>query len=138
MKNILLIFLFINCSCCLNQANAQSPSVQIKKLLIGRWVLADDKNFIMSIKNDSIIYCYKKKVTDRKPITFSFGDSLLSYKTKSNTFNFMRKGKLYSKVVIKEYDLLEKNTTDITIVYIDKTGMDLIGGDRTATFKKIK
>ncbi len=138
MKKVLLIVLFATCYCYLNHANAQSPSSEIKKLLIGKWVLANDKNFVMRIKDDSIIYCYKGKVTDKKPITFLFGGSLLHYKTKSNTFNFLRKGKLYPEVVIKEYDLQEKKTSDITIVYIDKTGMDLIGGGRTATFKRIK
>jgi hypothetical protein len=138
MKKALLILLFTTCYCCFYHANAQSPSSEIKKLLLGKWVLANDKNFIMNIKEDSIIYCYKRKETDRKPVTFSFGDSLLNFKTKSNAFNFLRNGKLYPKIVLKEYDVLEKDTSDITIVYIDKTGMDLIGGGRTVTFKKVK
>jgi hypothetical protein len=135
MKNVLLILLLTICYCCLNHASAQSPSSQIKKLLIGKWVLAADKNFVMSIKEDSIIYCYKKKVT----ITVSFGDSVSYYKSKNGAFDFLKdNGDLYPGVVIKEYDLLEKDTTDITIIYINKTGMDLIGGGRTATFKKIQ
>jgi hypothetical protein len=123
----------------LNHANAQSSSREIKNLLIGKWVLASDKNFVMSIKEDSIIYCYKRKVTDRKPITFSFGDSILDYKNKTGAFEFLKNnGDLYPGIVIKEYDPIEKDTSDITIIYIHKTGMDLIGGGRTATFKKIK
>jgi hypothetical protein len=47
-------------------------------------------------------------------------------------------GDIYPGVVIKEYDPIEKDISDITIIYIDKTGMDLIGGGRTATFRKIK
>jgi hypothetical protein len=139
MKKVLLIFLLTTCYCCLNYANAQSPSSEIKKLLIGKWVLADDKNFVMRIQKDSIIYCYKRKVTDRKPITFLFGDSVSYYKNKNGAFDFLKpNGDLYPGIVIKEYDPVEKDTTETIIIYINKTGMDLIGGGRTATFKKIK
>lgn len=139
MKNCFLILLFTTCYCCLNHADAQTPSSEIKRLLIGKWVLAGDKKFVINIKKDSIIYYYNKKIKHKKSITFSLGDSVVCYKKKNGDFNFMKNnGDIYPGIVIKEYDPIEKDTTDITIIYIDKTGMDLMGGGRTATFKKIK
>jgi len=123
----------------LNHADAQSSSSEVKRVLIGRWVLANDKNFVMSIKEDSIVYYYNKKVKHKKSITFSFGDSLFCYKKNNGDFNFMKdNGDIYPGIIIKEYDPIEKDTKDITIIFLDKTGMDLMGGGRTATFKKIK
>lgn len=139
MNKVLLIVVFISCYCYLNHADAQSSSSEIKRVLIGRWVLANDKNFVMSIKEDSIVYYYKKKVKHKKSITFSFGDSLFFYKKNNSDFNFMKdNGNIYPGIIINEYDPIEKDTKDITIIYLDKTGMDLMGGGRTATFKKIK
>jgi hypothetical protein len=139
MKKILLILLFAGSYSCLNHASAQSSSSEIKGLLIGKWVLANDKNFVMSIKKDSLIYCYKRKVTDRKPIIFLFSDSVLHYKNKIGAFDFLKgNGDLYPGIVIKEYDPIKKDTTDITIIYINNKGMDLMSGGRTATFNKIK
>ncbi|MCE2972279.1 MAG: hypothetical protein LW852_02425 [Sediminibacterium sp.] len=123
----------------MNHADAQSSSSEVKRVLIGRWVLANDKNFVMSIKEDSIVYYYNKKVKHKKSITFSFGDSLFCYKKNNGDFNFMKdNGDIYPGIIIKEYDPIEKDTKDITIIFLDKTGMDLMGGGRTATFKKIK
>lgn len=139
MKKVLLIFLFASCYCYLNHADAQSSSSEVKRVLIGRWVLGNDKNFVMSIKEDSIVYYYNKKVKHKKSITFSFGDSLFCYKKNNGDFNFMKdNGDIYPGIIIKEYDPIEKDTKDITIIFLDKTGMDLMGGGRTATFKKIK
>jgi hypothetical protein len=138
MKSILLIWLFILCNSGLTQVNTQNQHLNVEKMLLGKWALANDKNYVMWIKENSIIYYYKSKVKHKKSIRFLFGDSLVYYRNNNGHFNFMKdNGDIYPGVLIKEYDSLEKDTTDITIVYLDKTGMDLIGKGRTATFKKI-
>jgi hypothetical protein len=140
MRNfILLISVFAASSCRGQHASSQNTSIEIKKLVIGKWVLVNDKKFIIHIKEDTMIYYYKGKISDKNPIVFSFGDSLLIYKNKNNVFNFMKKnGEIYPGVIIKEYDSFSKDTILNTIVDISKDGMGLMARDRYVNFKKLK
>lgn len=140
MRNITLLVSMFAASCCgVKHASSQSPSSEIKKLLIGKWVLVNDKKFVIDIKEDSMIYYYNGKIDDKNPIVFLFGGSLLFYKNKANVFNFMRSnGDIYPGVVIKEYDSFSKDTVINTVVDISKDGMGLMARYRYVNFKKIK
>lgn len=113
-------------------------SNEVKELLIGKWILTTDDEFIIDIKEDEITYYYNGKVDEINPIEFLFNDSLIYYKTKDDAFNFMKNGKLHSMVKIVEYTNQRKDTSVNTVIYIDKEGMDLLGRNRSVSFRKSK
>jgi len=111
-------------------------SNEVKELLIGKWILTTDDEFIIDIKEDEITYYYNGKVDEINPIEFLFNDSLIYYKTKDDAFNFMKNGELHSMVKIIEYTNQRKDTSVNTVIYIDKEGMDLLGRNRSVSFRK--
>lgn len=139
MRIIFLIFLhiflsFISCGFVDNDVKKAA-----EKLLIGRWVLATDKNFVMDIRSDTIVYYYNGQVDMSNPIVFVFADSLNNYyEAKSGRFDFMRNGNLKSKISIKEFDVSTTDTIVNTVVYLDKKGLDIISRNRSVSFKRLE
>lgn len=140
MKNIILVLWVFSSSYCnvTNMDLQKSSSSEVKQLIIGKWSLVSDKEFIIDIKENSITYYYNGQVEEQNSIIFSFKDSLSDYRIKDNVFDFMRNGRLHSRVEIKEYVYQTKDTVINTIVYIDEKGMDLIARDRSISFNKIQ
>ena len=143
MKNILILLLsfimvFLGYSSSDKTSQDISDISDIKALIIGKWVLSNDKKFIVEIQNDSIAYYYNGKIKDKNPIQFTFGDSLSYYKIKNHAFDFFKDGELASQAKITEYNVSEQDTIIHVIVYIDQNGMDIISGNRTGSFNKLK
>jgi hypothetical protein len=112
---------------------------EAEKLLIGRWVLTTDKNFVMDIRIDSIVYYYNGQVDMSNPIAFVFEDSLNNYyEAKNSRFDFIRNGELLSKISIKEFETASKDTIVNTVVYLDKKGLDIVSRNRSVSFKRLE
>jgi hypothetical protein len=108
-----------------------------EKLLIGKWVLATDNNFVMDIRSDTIVYYYDGQVNMSNPIVFVLDDALMNYyEAKSSTFDFIRDGDLQSKILVKEFDVSSKDTIINTVVYLNKNGLDIISRNRSVSFRK--
>jgi len=138
---VLIVLVVLNSFCYCSVTNKQMKNKsnnEVKELLIGKWILTTDDEFVIDIKEDEIIYFYNGKIDERNPIDFVFNDSLDYYKTKSNAFDFMKNGKLHSMVEIIEYANQGKDTIVNTIIYIDKNGVDLIGRNRSVSFRKLE
>lgn len=139
MRTIFLIFLytflsFINCGFVDNDIKKVA-----EKLLIGRWVLTTDKNFVMDIRSDTVVYYYNGQVDISNPIVFVYGDSLSKYyDAKNNRFNFMSDVNYFSELLIKEFDLIEKDTININVVSVSSIGLDIISRNRSVSFKRLK
>lgn len=137
MRPIFLIFLntflcFISCSFVDNDIKKVA-----EKLLIGKWVLATDNNFVMDIRSDTIVYYYDGQVNMSNPIVFVLDDALMNYyEAKSSTFDFIRDGDLQSKILVKEFDVSSKDTIINTVVYLNKNGLDIISRNRSVSFRK--
>jgi hypothetical protein len=146
MKKILICFLVTVISLAntvVYEKNQNDVFAEFKQLLFGTWTLSTDKRFTISIQKDSITYCYGKKYgkknIHKNPISFKLHDSLFSYKLKNDAYDFMQDdGNIAPVAQIIEYDLLEQDTLIHTIVYIDKSGMDLMVGIRTYGLEKNK
>ncbi|MEY5001243.1 MAG: hypothetical protein RLZZ211_1279 [Bacteroidota bacterium] len=138
---VLIVFVVLNsfCNCSFTTKIMKNKSNnEVKELLIGKWILTTDDEYVIDIKEDEIKYFYKGKIDERNPIDFVFYDSLEYYKTKSNAFDFMKDGELHSMVELIEYANQGKDTVVNTIIYIDKNGMDLIRRNRSASFRKLE
>lgn len=110
-----------------------------EKLLIGRWVLTTDKNFEMDIRSDTIVYHYKGKVSSSNPIVFLFGDSLIKYYDAiNNRFNLMNGVSSFSELLIKEFDIVEKDTNNINVLSVSDIGLDITSRNRIVSFKRLK
>lgn len=138
---VLIVLVVLNsfCNCSVAHKIMKNKSnKEVKKLLIGKWILTTDDDFVIDIKEDEIIYFYNGKIDERNPIDFVFNDSLDSYKTKRNAFDFMKNGELHPMVEIIEYANQGKDTIVHTIIYIDKNGVDLIGRNKSVSFRKLE
>ena len=102
---VLIVLVVLNsfCNCSVAHKIMKNKSdKEVKKLLIGKWILTTDDDFVIDIKEDEIIYFYNGKIDERNPIDFVFNDSLDYYKTKRNAFDFKKNGELHSMVEIIE------------------------------------
>lgn len=138
---VLIVLVVLNsfCNCSVARKIMKNKSNnEVKKLLIGKWILTTDDDFVIDIKEDEIIYFYNGKIDERNPIDFVFNDSLDYYKTKRNAFDFKKNGELHSMVEIIEYANQGKDTIVHTIIYIDKNGVDLIGHNKSVSFRKLE
>ena len=141
MRNIILIVFSIILgafACSSLNIGSQGESEKIKKLITGRWVLSTDERFIVEIRNDTMAYYYDGDLEYKNPFVLSIKDSISYYEKEGNVFNFMKDDKLSSKVEIKEFDTLDKDTVVNTVVYLDEKGMDLIARNRSISFSKLK
>lgn len=140
MKNITVIvfsFIFTFYTCTTGIRN-EDVTIKVKKLILGKWVLSNDDSFILEISKDTMTYYYDGRVEFKNPIVFSFKDSISYYNKGNNIFDFMKNGRLFSKVEIKEYDMKTNDTIANTIIYLDEKGMDLKARNRNVSFNKIK
>ena len=138
---VLIVLVVLNsfCNCSVAHKIMKNKSNnEVKKLLIGKWILTTDDDFVIDIKEDEIIYFYDGKIDERNPIDFVFNDSLDYYKTKRNAFDFKKNGELHPMVEIIEYPNQGKDTIVHTIIYIDKNGVDLIGHNKSVSFRKLE
>lgn len=138
---VLIVLVVLNsfCNCSIAHKIMKNKSNnEVKKLLIGKWILTTDDDFVIDIKEDEIIYFYNGKIDERNPIDFVFNDSLDYYKTKRNAFDFKKNGELHPMVEIIEYANQGKDTIVHTIIYIDKNGVDLIGHNKSVSFRKLE
>ena len=138
---VLIVLVVLNGFCnysVTNKIMKNKSNIEVKKLLIGKWILTTDDEFVIDIKEDEIIYFYNGKIDEKNPINFVFNDSLDYYKSKSNAFDFMKNGELHSMVEIIEYANQGKDTIVNTIIYIDKNGLDLLGRNRNVSFRKLE
>lgn len=110
---------------------------EIDELVLGKWILSNNKDFMIKIERDSITYYDSSKIKYKNPVKMEFSDSLSYFKSGNSTYNFMKNGSLATKAKIKEYDLMLKDTIIHTIIYIDKQGMDLMSNGRNVSFDKI-
>ena len=112
---------------------------EAEKLLIGRWVLTTDTNFVVDIRIDSIVYYYNGQVDMSNPINFVFKDSLNAYyETKYSRFDFMRNGELLSKISIKEFETIDMDTIVNIVVYLDKKGLDIVSRNISVSFRRLE
>lgn len=131
-------------SICFSFAQSDLKSVA-KNFLIGRWVLNTDKNFVMDLRSDSVIYYYKGKLSNKYRIEIVFKDSLdcweCYFDKVDSSFLFSGKGDNGIVLSLNKFDkyLGENQTIVITehILYLTKEYLDLLH-TRSVSFTKEK
>ncbi|MBK7988662.1 MAG: hypothetical protein IPK11_17595 [Ignavibacteria bacterium] len=130
-KFVTFICIFL-LSICFSFAQSDLKSIA-KNFLIGRWVLNTDKNFVMDLRSDSVMYYYKGKLDDKYRIEIVFKDSLdcweCYFDKVDSSFLFWGKGdngivlslnkfdEYLGKIKQKIFYILQKRRFRICIIY---------------------
>ena len=146
MKTKFFIFICIFLlSICFGFAQSDLKNLA-KNFLIGRWVLNTDKNFIMDMRSDSVIYYYKGKIDDKWRIELVFEDSLdcwgCYFNPIDSSFFFMGKGSpqfVLSINVLHEDDLIYPTFGEtVHILYLTKDHLEFAVYTGSIPFTKEK
>lgn len=128
-------------SICFSFAQSDLKSIA-KNFLIGRWVLNTDKNYVMDLRSDSVIYYYKGKLDGKYRIEIVFKDSLdcweCYFDKVDSSFLFWGKGDNGIVLSLNKFDeYLGKNQTE-DILYLTKEDLEFALYTGSVSFTKEK
>ncbi len=143
-KFVTFICIFL-LSICFSFAQSDLKSIA-KNFLIGRWVLNTDKNYVMDLRSDSVIYYYKGKLDGKYRIEIVFKDSLdcweCYFDKVDSSFLFSGKGDNGIVLSLNRFDeYLGGNQTRVItehILYLTKEDLEFALYTGSVSFTKEK
>lgn len=139
--NVLILVLtlsFYNCTDGKHKKDFNGDVSTIKGMLYGMWQLTDDTNYVIELQPDSIFYYYDNKFSGRNAININISDSVYTYETENNTFDFIRDKKNHSEIQILEFDKALNDSTITSVLYLSKDNMNLATLNSIGNFKRIR